>query len=897
MSISNITATVVNGVQEITTGNDISTTGGATDEAILMYGSNANVRAIGTGDVTFTRCNFYILNDVTAIANPSQSVLSYNGDNSDRTDNNSFMRLIDTQLIFDASGRKNLFFSELTRSKIIHQDSSNALYIYTPPDAILQDLLFNGTQTWEVVGVPSVASGIKLQDVTYGFLNWQAGRLDFLYIEVQSNTADAWLGNGNGGNNQAYMWNSVAFDNTKIRLQNANGTLYEGNTASWRFIDQATDANVDDVLVIYDSDLSGSRAELGRFTTNSNGLLQGTYDSQNNTTGSDIERPTLFVLNSYTDQAGTTHSAGGGNSYDNQAVTAYIEIRAYLYEQPSGYSVNDSLNLASPAGQLSPNYSVSEYELFRLKPDANLTQTNKTTVLAYTTLDTPETLYDRAKAEWRDNDNFPLISRSGSLINLGAYDIDIDATAAAAYSFSGNKITIKSANFVGDMITTGIIALLNGAIFTGTRTDANGTVAPPNTATITGITAGSRLRVYNETTAAEVVNQIVTGTSYVAQYIEGTGYSSGDVINVRLTYQNGTSAKLGFQVNASVTSVGWSVLADQKDDESYNSIGLDGSTITKFSADFVNDEVDIVSVSNFTGHELYARFVYFTFTEDGIRDFFGALIARDLANIENDVTILDMYINNNTSTNLIQTDNVRIFKSNGTYPVRNPTTGGGGVDVVWRDKVFLAETGTSGLTPSESAKLFGLPTAAQNADAVWDEPLTGATHNDPTSAGRRLRQASAWLSAEGEVGSSPSLSSVATNLTKNEDDFYNDHTFVFLSGPQQGQARIIEDYDGTTKTITFDEDLTSLPTAGDEFAILANHEHTITQIKNGVLQGDIESGYSLEESIRLQNAILLGKASQAPNGTIFRDIADTKDRVISKTDDDGNRKEITLDET
>ena len=166
-----------------------------------------------------------------------------------------------------------------------------------------------------------------------------------------------------------------------------------------------------------------------------------------------------------------------------------------------------------------------------------------------------------------------------------------------------------------------------------------------------------------------------------------------------------------------------------------------------------------------------------------------------------------------------------------------------------------------------------------------------------TSAGRRLRQASAWLSAEGEVGSSPSLSSVATNLTKNEDDFYNDHTFVFLSGSQQGQARIIEDYDGTTKTITFDEDLTSLPTAGDEFAILANHEHTITQIKNGVLQGDIESGYSLEESIRLQNAILLGKASQAPNGTIFRDIADTKDRVISKTDDDGNRKEITLDET
>lgn len=32
------------------------------------------------------------------------------------------------------------------------------------------------------------------------------------------------------------------------------------------------------------------------------------------------------------------------------------------------------------------------------------------------------------------------------------------------------------------------------------------------------------------------------------------------------------------------------------------------------------------------------------------------------------------------------------------------------------------------------------PTSAQIADAVWDEILTGATHNIPTSAGRRLRQ-------------------------------------------------------------------------------------------------------------------------------------------------------------
>lgn len=195
------------------------------------------------------------------------------------------------------------------------------------------------------------------------------------------------------------------------------------------------------------------------------------------------------------------------------------------------------------------------------------------------------------------------------------------------------------------------------------------------------------------------------------------------------------------------------------------------------------------------------------------------------------------------------------------------------------------------------ADVSAMPELQEIVDGVWDEPLTGSTHNDPTSAGRRLRQASVWLSVEGEIVGTPTLTQVDTNIANGGDDFYNDHTFVFVSGAQQGQARIIADYITATKTFVFDEPLTGLPSAGDEFAVLANHEHTITQIKDGVLQGEIESGYSLEESMRLQNAILLGKASSAPNATVFRDIADTKDRVTSITDDNGNRTDITLDET
>lgn len=42
--------------------------------------------------------------------------------------------------------------------------------------------------------------------------------------------------------------------------------------------------------------------------------------------------------------------------------------------------------------------------------DSNVTQTNKATVLAYTSISTLDQLYDRMKAEWRENDAFPLFT-------------------------------------------------------------------------------------------------------------------------------------------------------------------------------------------------------------------------------------------------------------------------------------------------------------------------------------------------------------------------------------------------------------------------------------------------------------------------------------------------------
>jgi hypothetical protein len=222
---------------------------------------------------------------------------------------------------------------------------------------------------------------------------------------------------------------------------------------------------------------------------------------------------------------------------------------------------------------------------------------------------------------------------------------------------------------------------------------------------ISGITSGSRLRIYNTTTSAEIHNAVVNATSYNSSYTNGTGISANDVIQVRLTYQNGTSAKLGFEATAVATSLGFSILAAQEDDAVYNSIAVDGSGVSEFSSDFVNDEIDVALTQNFSIKRLYARYVYFISLEEGIRKFFGAITAEDIGNYKNNVAVLDMFLNNNTASNLRQTDNVRFYKSNGAYPARSTTTGGGGLDVVWRNTILIAETGVSGLTSAESTLL------------------------------------------------------------------------------------------------------------------------------------------------------------------------------------------------
>ena len=133
-----------------------------------------------------------------------------------------------------------------------------------------------------------------------------------------------------------------------------------------------------------------------------------------------------------------------------------------------------------------------------------------------------------------------------------------------------------------------------------------------------------------------------------------------------------------------------------------------------------------------------------------------------------------------------------------------------------------------------NAELDSAATAAL-VDLIWDEPLTGATHNVATSSGKRLRQSTAFQQIDSTViDASATTTTFVTGLTSAVDDFHNDSMLVFTDGALAGQVRAISDYVGATKTIILEEPLTSAPVNGVAFTIVSLHIHPVSQIQSGL---------------------------------------------------------------
>jgi len=139
------------------------------------------------------------------------------------------------------------------------------------------------------------------------------------------------------------------------------------------------------------------------------------------------------------------------------------------------------------------------------------------------------------------------------------------------------------------------------------------------------------------------------------------------------------------------------------------------------------------------------------------------------------------------------------------------------------------------------------------ADRVWDESLTGLTHNVPTSSGRRLRQLGDVVTGVVNDGSATTIAFITT-VTSAYDNFYNDQYIRFTNGNLEGIVRIVRSYNNSTLEIIVSEPLPVAPENGDEFDLIPVHIHPIDQIAEEVWAiptGQAEEAGSIGERIKV----------------------------------------------
>lgn len=294
------------------------------------------------------------------------------------------------------------------------------------------------------------------------------------------------------------------------------------------------------------------------------------------------------------------------------------------------------------------------------------------------------------------------------VLTAGTHTINLQGTkvecsTAGTYEF-GNATLSGTIEFINTSGGAVIVNVPAGTTYTNTGPNITVNVAVDQAeASVTGIVSGSRLRIYNVTTATEMYNAIVSGTSYTLSYPNGTGYSAGDVIQVQLTYCLGLDAKIPARYTTIASASGWAVLATQEPDDVYIANGIDGSTVTEYSSDYMNVQIDISDADNVTTIQRgYAWYCYQMTLIDGPRYFWKAFYAEDTFNYVLNTDVADIKIQNTSGTGVTLSGGA-LRRKDGSSPIAT-----GGSVYMYYGRTYGIETGTSGLTAAESDKLMSL---------------------------------------------------------------------------------------------------------------------------------------------------------------------------------------------
>jgi hypothetical protein len=161
------------------------------------------------------------------------------------------------------------------------------------------------------------------------------------------------------------------------------------------------------------------------------------------------------------------------------------------------------------------------------------------------------------------------------------------------------------------------------------------------------------------------------------------------------------------------------------------------------------------------------------------------------------------------------------------------------------------------------------------AASVWD--ITAASHITSGTVGAALALGSAAI-IDITITGTPTSTSFTFSGGNTNNNFYNDQLLYILSGTGVGQGRPVlsSTYSGGTTTITVDEAFIVTPAAGDRVAIVVDHTHPITQIRDEILADATAFNGADISTILTDTGTTLPNLIGTPSVDISTDIASVK---------------------
>jgi hypothetical protein len=165
--------------------------------------------------------------------------------------------------------------------------------------------------------------------------------------------------------------------------------------------------------------------------------------------------------------------------YQPTATTYLIDYRGNngaqdlnIYQCAYNYVLSNSLTNLWPLNSGIYGGVAVRNQGFVLLTDTSITEPIMANVAAYNFLNTRAELYDYAKYYLYTNfagQTATYITADG---NAGSYNVIINQSAVNVFTPTGSSLAIKSANFTGDITTSGSVILANGSIVSNNNIDA-----------------------------------------------------------------------------------------------------------------------------------------------------------------------------------------------------------------------------------------------------------------------------------------------------------------------------------------------------------------------------------------------------------------------------------------